>query len=200
MQIKSKEVSSSSVIFLAVVSLLFIILVILLFQIFNSNGFFQDLGSGFDDFIVYQETTSTSFDEIQAKEVVKITDGDTIKLDDGSSVRYLNVDTPETKKPNSPIECFGPEASEFNSRLVADKTVYLTFDKRETDRYNRKLQFVFLNPEDTADITKSVNAQLVKYGFAKALIISPNNTYADIFYGLEIEARDNNLGLWAECE
>ena len=33
-------------------------------------------------------------------------------------VRLIGVDTPETVKPGAPVDCFGPQASAFNHRLV----------------------------------------------------------------------------------
>ena len=51
--------------------------------------------------------------------VTKVIDGDTIVVRIGGQeehVRLLGIDTPETHKPDSPVECFGPEAA---SRLDA---------------------------------------------------------------------------------
>ena len=47
--------------------------------------------------------------------VVRVVDGDTIVADvDGRQerVRFIGIDTPESVKPRSPVECFGKEASE----------------------------------------------------------------------------------------
>ena len=48
-------------------------------------------------------------------------DGDTIDVEIGGRnerVRFIGVDTPETKKPNSPVECWGPEAAAFTESLL----------------------------------------------------------------------------------
>jgi hypothetical protein len=53
--------------------------------------------------------------------VVRVVDGDTIVVAYGGreySVRYIGMDTPETKDPNSPVEWMGPEASAANAALV----------------------------------------------------------------------------------
>ena len=53
--------------------------------------------------------------------VERVVDGDTIRVRlDGRSetVRYIGVDTPETKKPGTPVQCFGKQASRENERLV----------------------------------------------------------------------------------
>ena len=44
--------------------------------------------------------------------VDRVVDGDTVKLElDGEyvSVRLIGMNTPETVKPDSPVECFGTE-------------------------------------------------------------------------------------------
>ena len=51
-------------------------------------------------------------DGMTAYEVIRIVDGDTIKVEiegDVYSVRLVGVDTPETKHPNKPVEYFGKE-------------------------------------------------------------------------------------------
>src|SRR4051794_38180211 len=58
--------------------------------------------------------------------VVRVVDGDTIVVDVGGgdeTVRLIGVDTPETKKPNHPIECFGEEASHRATELLAPGTI-----------------------------------------------------------------------------
>jgi endonuclease YncB( thermonuclease family) len=49
--------------------------------------------------------------------VLKVVDGDTIDIRDDNRgrlrARLLGIDTPETKKPNDTVGCWGPEASEF---------------------------------------------------------------------------------------
>jgi len=74
--------------------------------------------------------------------VTHVVDGDTIELSTGEIVRYIGVDTPETKHPTKPVQCFGKEASAYNSSLVLGKTVILTKDISETDRYGRLLRYV----------------------------------------------------------
>ena len=79
-------------------------------------------------------------------EVVDVVDGDTIEvLIDGTEedVRYIGVDTPESVKPGAPVECFGPEASAFNERLVDGERVGLVFDAERRDDYGRLLAYVY---------------------------------------------------------
>ena len=48
--------------------------------------------------------------------VTRVVDGDTIIVGD-ERVRLIGVDTPETKKPGTPVQCFGKKATAFTKRL-----------------------------------------------------------------------------------
>ena len=54
--------------------------------------------------------------------VTHVVDGDTIDVEIGGRaerVRLIGVDTPETKRPDTPVECYGPEASAFTESVLA---------------------------------------------------------------------------------
>jgi micrococcal nuclease len=78
--------------------------------------------------------------------VTKVVDGDTIDVSyDGAThrVRLLNVDTPETVDPQKPVECLGPEASDYlKRRIPAGTEVRLERDVEERDGYGRELAAV----------------------------------------------------------
>jgi endonuclease YncB( thermonuclease family) len=74
--------------------------------------------------------------------VKRVIDGDTIQMGNGTRVRLIGVDTPETVHPEKPVEYFGKEASAFTRRMVEGKRVRLEFDPANTlldnkDRYGR---------------------------------------------------------------
>jgi micrococcal nuclease len=128
--------------------------------------------------------------------VTRVVDGDTVEVRlDGAveDVRYIGVDTPESVKPESPVECFGPEASRFNHRLVEGRRVRLVFGTERRDVYGRLLSYVYLGPV-------FVNAELLRRGFARTLTIPPNDRYAERFKRLEIAAGRAGKGLWGACE
>lgn len=147
----------------------------------------------------YSKPKSLPVGDQEIGKVQRVVDGDTVELQDGRKIRYLNADTPETKKPNTAVQCFGLEASKYNKELVEGKNVQLVPDKEKQDRYGRDLRFIFLENEDTTKIENSVNAKLVKLGFARTIIIKPNNTYEKVFKELEYEAKQQNIGLWKSC-
>ncbi len=127
--------------------------------------------------------------------VSRVVDGDTIEVQLGGreeDVRYIGVDTPETVKPGTPVECFGPQASSFNHRLVEGKRVRLVFDEERRDVYGRLLAYVYLGK-------RFVGAELVRRGFARTLTIPPNDNFAGRLKRLEIAAARAGRGLWGAC-
>ncbi len=132
--------------------------------------------------------------EVYPAKVTRIYDGDTIRLDNGESVRYIGIDTPETHHPYRPVEFLGKEATQMNQDLVGGKRVYLELDVRRRDRYGRLLAYVFL--EDGT----FVNAELARLGYAYTMTIPPSVKYTELFRKVAREARENKRGLWQETE
>ncbi len=129
--------------------------------------------------------------------VVRVVDGDTIHVRAGGredTVRYIGIDTPESVKPDTPVQCFAKEASHENSRLVDGQAVRLVLDREARDRYGRLLAYVY-----RASDGLFVNEQLVKLGFAKTLEIRPNTRYANRFSVLQIAAQARGRGMWSRC-
>lgn len=127
--------------------------------------------------------------------VTRVVDGDTIEARIGDrveDVRYIGVDTPETVKPDTPVQCFGPQASAFNHRLVEGRRVRLVFDVERRDIYDRLLAYVHLG-------RRFVNAILVRRGLARTLTIPPNDRYAPLLRRLELRAARTGRGLWGAC-
>jgi len=129
--------------------------------------------------------------------VVKVVDGDTIHVEVAGTrekVRYIGVDTPETKHPSKGVECFGQKASDFNAELVADERVRLVRDVEERDRYGRLLAYVYRVRDGLF-----VNAELARLGYAQPLSIPPDVRHAERFAELARVARQQGRGLWSAC-
>jgi len=127
--------------------------------------------------------------------VTRAVDGDTIEARiDGRDqyVRYIGIDTPETVKPDTPVQCFGPRASAFNHRLVEGRRVRLVFGVERHDVYGRLLAYVYLGH-------RFVNAILARRGLARPLTIPPNDRYAPLFRRLSLRAARAGRGLWGAC-
>lgn len=124
-------------------------------------------------------------------------DGDTVEVDmngTAEKVRMIGVDTPETHKPNTPVQCYGVLASDYTKSHVEHKNVRLESDpiNQDRDRYGRLLRYVYL--EDGT----LWNLNLVQQGYGHALTAFPFTKVTE-FQNAETSARENSRGLWASC-
>lgn len=142
---------------------------------------------------------ATSDNKIETARVTRIVDGDTIEINGNVLIRYIGINTPETMKPNSPVECYGHESSDYNSQLVLGKTVFLEKDVSKTDRYGRLLRYVYIVNPDNPHEQLMVNKLLVQNGYAYARPYPPDIAYQDELHQSEQHARDNGFGLWGTC-
>ncbi len=130
--------------------------------------------------------------------MLAIVDGDTIDVTiDGQRerVRLIGIDTPETRKPNTPVQCYGPEATNFAASLLADgAALHLERDVVARDDYGRMLAYVYLAVDGAF-----VNLAMVRQGYARPLTIPPNVAHADEFVTAARAAETANIGLWAGC-
>ncbi len=130
--------------------------------------------------------------------VARAIDGDTIELENGEKVRYIGIDTPETKHPNKAVQCFGREAFEKNKELVEGKYIRLQRDVSERDKYGRLLRYVYVVDIDSNE-EMFINAELVSKGYAHALTYPPDVKFQEIFLDGQNYAREHKLGLWGGC-
>jgi len=114
--------------------------------------------------------------------VARLVDGDTVKLADGRTVRYVGINTPERS------QLFYEEAKQANRRLVEGRTVRLVLDAQPTDRFGRVLAYVWAGE-------RFVNLELVHRGFANAYTEPPNARYSVEILAAEQEAKQAQVGL-----
>ncbi|MCI0346688.1 MAG: thermonuclease family protein [Chloroflexi bacterium] len=133
-----------------------------------------------------------------AATVVRVVDGDTLVVDIGGhdeTVRLVGIDTPETHRPNTPVECFGPEAAAHLAELLPDGTaVRLERDVEPRDQYGRLLAYVYRRSDGVL-----VNEAMARDGYAAALTIPPNVAREAVIAAAVVEARNGDRGLWAAC-
>ena len=129
----------------------------------------------------------------QQATVAKHVDGDTFDVNlNGSTerIRLLNIDTPETVDPNGPVQCLGPEASQFLADMLPiGSPVRLEFDKKHEDKFGRTLAAAF-TPDG-----KMVNAEVARAGFAQVVTFDDNVRFRPPIEQAAQEAADNKLGL-----
>lgn len=126
-------------------------------------------------------------------------DGDTIAVTmDGrrETVRFIGIDTPETHKPNTPVQCYGPAAAAHTQNAIkaAGGKVRLVSDSLSTnrDRYNRLLRYVYL-PDGT-----NLNELNVQQGYAFYYPYFPFSKKTE-FAAAQASAQDGKKGLWGNC-
>lgn len=116
--------------------------------------------------------------------VVDVIDGDTIDVNiDGEvvRVRYLGMNTTERGE-----LCYD-EGTMANAALVSGETVTLVPDEEKQDRYGRALRYVYVG--DTF-----VNAELVRQGWAEAVMYEPNDAHWEELIELEKQAERAGRG------
>ncbi|MBI2170315.1 MAG: thermonuclease family protein [Actinobacteria bacterium] len=140
-------------------------------------------------------TQTTPLEDGERASVAGVVDGDTLDHTNGTRIRLIGIDTPETKDPRKPVECFGREAAaRLATLLPAGTEVTLVYDIERLDRYGRTLAYVYRTSDGLF-----VNAAMVADGYASAFTYPPNVEHAEEFVRLEREAREANRGLWAAC-
>jgi micrococcal nuclease len=127
--------------------------------------------------------------------VVRVVDGDTLViLLDGKKehVRLIGANTPETVKRDWPVEPWGPEASQFTKKFVADGAVRLEFDGPRRDKYDRTLAYVWVGD-------RMLNEELIRAGLARAeMQYKYSKEMKSRFRRAEAEARTARRGIWTQ--
>lgn len=126
--------------------------------------------------------------------VERVIDGDTIVVRHGGKVRLLGINAPEIAHRTSTAEPLGDKAHQRLQQLLEGQRVYLEFDQRRRDPYNRLLAHVTL--EDGTGI----NALLLHEGLARALFLQPNMRHLQHYYQVEAEAQAARRGIWSRPE
>ena len=126
--------------------------------------------------------------------VVRVVDGDTLIAEvagEETTIRLLNIDTPETKDPDLPVQCLGPEATAFlTDRLPAGTEIDLEYDEEREDRYGRTLAGVFTDDS-------LVNAEIAAAGLGVPVLFEPNDRFLDEVEKAARAAEREAVGLYA---
>ena len=133
-----------------------------------------------------------------AATVERVVDGDTIIVHIGGRrerVRFIGMDTPESVKPNTPVQCFAIAASNRTKSLLPPGTaVRLVGDVEQRDKYKRLLAYVYRARDNLF-----VNLSLVRDGYAQPYTFQPNVAHTNEFVAAAAEARNVGRGLWSAC-
>jgi len=133
-------------------------------------------------------TGETAFEEETYKKepanVIRVIDGDTIDTDIGE-IRLLGINTPEKN-----MEYY-EEAKEFLSS-IENKSIMMLRDFEDTDRYDRKLRYVFY--ED-----RLLNIEILEHGLGTSYL-TRNLQYEDKLKKAEEFAINNGKKLWKKSD
>jgi micrococcal nuclease len=130
--------------------------------------------------------------------VVKVTDGDTFRvLINGEKVRIrpIGIDTPETVHPSKPVQCFGPESSDYAEELLLDSSVYLEYDESQAifGKHGRTLAHVWTEDK------KLYASQAIADGFGFEYTYDADYKYKQLYLADQRKAKANSAGLWGSC-
>jgi len=124
--------------------------------------------------------------------VVRVVDGDTMILADDYRVRLIGVNAPESVKPDSPVEPFGPEASNFTKQFLSGGQARITLDQERLDRFGRYLAYVWVDD-------RLLNEELLRAGLARW---EPNFHYSESmkrrFRKAQQTAQHDKVGIWSK--
>jgi endonuclease YncB( thermonuclease family)/PKD repeat protein len=147
--------------------------------------------------------------------VTGVIDGDTIKVRRGLqryTVRLIGIETPETRKPGTSVECGGKEATSRMFRLGftrprdrsrdglydrkggKGRRVRVTTDPTQgpRDRYGRLLAYV-------ASAQGSFARAQLRAGWARVYVSEKPFMRLATFQAAEASARKDSRGIWAQC-
>jgi micrococcal nuclease len=130
--------------------------------------------------------------------VERVVDGDTVRVRFGQrrdAVRLIGIDTPESVRPGTPVQCFAKEAAARLQELVPPGTpVRVERDVEARDRYGRLLGYLYRRSDSLF-----VNLALAQEGYANVATYPPNVAHTARFVTAVAEARAAGRGLWSSC-
>lgn len=126
--------------------------------------------------------------------VRSVSDGDTIRLEDGRRLRLVGIQAPERPPQGRSGEIWplADEAKSYLEELVLHKKLQLFYGKQKQDRHRRILAHAVLEN----DIW--VQGALLKAGLAHVYSFPDNRALVAELYAIEDEARKARLGIWAD--
>ncbi len=127
--------------------------------------------------------------------VVRVIDGDTIELKSGEKVRLLGINTPEKS------EKYFKESKELLEEFILNKNITMEKDDENTDRYGRKLRYIYVSKENNQNKQIFVNLMLLGEGLAHTYMIEKSRfnkeiKYKNKFLNAEKKAIEEEKGIW----
>ena len=134
--------------------------------------------------------------------VVRVIDGDTLKVrlatGQSATVRLIGIDTPETRKPGTAVQCGGADATARMKKLALRKgrgrSVTLTTDPTQDvfDTYGRLLAYVSAGGSD-------VGRSMVASGWAKVYVFKTDFRRVATYRKAQASVKAAKRGVWRKC-
>jgi len=124
-------------------------------------------------------------------------DGDTANVilnEEKIKIRFLAIDTPETKHPTIGEEPLGKEASEYTcNRLKNASKIEIEYDPNsdQKDKYDRHLVWVWVDDYLLQD-------EIIKEGLAEVAYLYGDYKYTGTLEDHQTIAKVNGVGIWNE--
>jgi micrococcal nuclease len=133
--------------------------------------------------------------------VKRVVDGDTIVVVGSAGeekVRFAGIDTPETVKANTPVQCYGPQASQETHALLNEQKVFLESDPTQPkyDKYGRRLAHVWLTT-GAGNPGLQVSWFLVRNGYAHARTYGTPTSWQSEYEAAQRAAKTAGAGFWS---
>lgn len=134
--------------------------------------------------------------------VTSVIDGDTLKIrlanGAAATVRLIGIDTPETRKPGTPVQCGGRAATARMKQLALrrgkGRSVSITTDPTQdlTDRYGRLLAYVGAAGTD-------FGRTMVASGWAKTYVYRVDFQRVNTYRSAQRSAKSAGRGVFGRC-
>ncbi|HAI75543.1 MAG TPA: nuclease [Microscillaceae bacterium] len=150
--------------------------------------------------VVFLFLMRTSFGKgvLEQAYVLDVLDGDTLLVanqqhKEGVKVQLIGIDVPEEgENYSNRLEQLGRHATHYLRGILHHRTkIWLEYDRDKWDSYHRLQAYVYLPSSK-----RSINAELIRKGYAFARTKIPNTRYKDQFKQLEEKARRRRIGIW----
>lgn len=122
--------------------------------------------------------------------VRRVVDGDTVVMASRERVRLIGVNSPELHHPTKGREPYGREAKACLMDILNGQKVRLEVGVEPRDRYGRTLAHIH------TEGGQYVNAELLRRGCGRLMVIGANVGHLDELVGAQNEARRAGRGLW----
>ncbi|HEV7806874.1 MAG TPA: thermonuclease family protein [Solirubrobacteraceae bacterium] len=134
--------------------------------------------------------------------VIRVIDGDTLKVrlagGTAATVRLIGIDTPETSKPGTPIECGGLDATARMKKLALRRGIGLSVSLRTdptqdgSDRFGRLLAYVTRAGVD-------FGRTMVLSGWATSYVYETSFQRVVAYGHAQSAAKAAPRGVWRSC-